>query len=269
MDDAPFREWCGANKVLWPKLAVGSAPGTGRGVLATEAIHEGEVVVEVPDDAVLMAENCSIAELLAEAGLAKPAADALLEVQGLVVAVMAERALGIASRWAPYLGFLPDSMDHMPVYWQPDELAELRGTAALDKLEGRVQHPADAPTRVEELFGALVVPLVEGDKGLAKALLGPKGLPSKGKAAEEAKQRLLQQYKWATSAVASYSFILGDEQFQSMCPVWDLLNHVTGRANVRLRHDAARGALQMVATRPIAAGEEVVNNYGRLCPLSS
>jgi hypothetical protein len=39
-------------------------------------------------------------------------------VQGLVVAVMAERALGIASRWAPYLGFLPDSMDHMPVYWQ-------------------------------------------------------------------------------------------------------------------------------------------------------
>jgi hypothetical protein len=137
MDDAPFREWCGANKVLWPKLAVGSAPGTGRGVLATEAIHEGEVVVEVggvslvgftwhhtppgdcfgllhhaqgpcsqrscvgllvqhferqgsaacrawlcsktaclvtqascvhrqvPDDAVLMAENCSIAELLA------------------------------------------------------------------------------------------------------------------------------------------------------------------------------------------------------------
>jgi hypothetical protein len=33
-----------------------------------------------------------------------------------------------------------------------------------------------------------------------------------------------QQYKWATSAVASYSFILGDDQFQSMCPVWDVSN---------------------------------------------
>jgi len=31
-----------------------------------------------------------------------------------------------------------------------------------------------------------------------------------------------QQYKWATAAVASYSFILGDDQFQSMCPVWDV-----------------------------------------------
>jgi hypothetical protein len=63
-------------------------------------------------------------------------------------------------------GFVPRKKRRAQL--QPDELAELRGTAALDKLEGRVQHPADAPTRVEELFGALVVPLVEGDKGLAK-----------------------------------------------------------------------------------------------------
>ena len=54
----------------------------------------------------------------AEVGLAKPTADPLLEVQGLVVAVMAERALGPRSKWGPYLSFLPDSMDHMPVYWE-------------------------------------------------------------------------------------------------------------------------------------------------------
>lgn len=29
---------------------------------------------------------------------------------------------------------------------------ELRGTAALDKMRGRVQHPADAPTRVSDPF---------------------------------------------------------------------------------------------------------------------
>jgi hypothetical protein len=33
---------------------------------------------------------------------------------------------------------------------------------------------------------------------------------------------LMQQYKWATAAVASYSFVLGDDQYQSMCPVWDV-----------------------------------------------
>jgi hypothetical protein len=31
---------------------------------------------------------------------------------------------------------------------QESELEELRGTAAHDKMLGRVQHPADAPTRV-------------------------------------------------------------------------------------------------------------------------
>lgn len=51
---------------------------------------------------------------------------------------------------------------------QPDELSELKGTAAHDKLSGRVQHPADAPTRVGELFEALVVPWVEGDQKIAK-----------------------------------------------------------------------------------------------------
>lgn len=47
-------------------------------------------------------------------------------------------------------------------------------------------------------------------------------------------------------------------------PAPQLLNHITGRVNVRLHHDAERGALQMIATRPISAGEEVVNNYGCL-----
>lgn len=35
---------------------------------------------------------------------------------------------------------------------QDAELAELRGTAALDKMEGRVQSPADAPTRVSVVY---------------------------------------------------------------------------------------------------------------------
>ena len=64
-----------------------------------------------------MAESSRAAAQLAAAGLCKPADDALLEVQGLVLGVMAERAAGAASRWAPYLDWLPESMEHLPVYW--------------------------------------------------------------------------------------------------------------------------------------------------------
>jgi hypothetical protein len=45
--------------------------------------------------------------------------------------------------------------------------------------------------------------------------------------------------------VASYSFVLGDDAYQGMVPVWDLLNHISGAANVRLHHDAQRGVLQV------------------------
>lgn len=55
----------------------------------------------------------------------------------------------------------------------------------------------------------------------------------------------LQPYLWSTAAVASYSFVLGDDHYQGMVAVWDLLNHITGAVNVRLNHDADRGVLQV------------------------
>jgi hypothetical protein len=57
----------------------------------------------------------------------------------------------------------------------------------------------------------------------------------------------LQAYCWATAAVASYSFVLGDDHYQGMVPVWDLLNHITGAVNVRLHHEPEQGVLQVRA----------------------
>jgi N-lysine methyltransferase SETD6 len=51
---------------------------------------------------------------------------------------------------------------------------------------------------------------------------------------------------------------------QAMVPLWDLLNHVTGQANVRLHHCSDKGCLQMIATKDIPAGAELINNYGDL-----
>ncbi len=92
---------------------------------------------------------------------------------------------------------------------QDSELRELRGTSALDKMEGRVQAAADAPTRVRQLWEELVCPFVQdhprlrlpdGDKGWAL-------------------------YQWATAAVSSYSFILGDDKYHvrgeaGECTAW-------------------------------------------------
>lgn len=42
-----------------------------------------------------------------------------------------------------------------------------------------------------------------------------------------------------------------------MVPVWDAVNHVTGKCNTRLHHCAESGALQMIATAHIAKGQQV------------
>lgn len=71
-------------------------------------------------------------------------------------------------------------------------------------------------------------------------------------------------YCWATAAVTGYCFALGDASIHAMVPFWDMLNHVTGRANVRLNHDADKNVLQMIATARIAKGDELINSYGDL-----
>lgn len=43
-----------------------------------------------------------------------------------------------------------------------------------------------------------------------------------------------------------------------------MLNHATGKCNVRLHHDDYQGTLQMLATADIASGQELVNSYGQL-----
>lgn len=41
-----------------------------------------------------------------------------------------------ALRWAPYLAWLPAALPHLPMFWPPEALERLAGTAAADKLAG-------------------------------------------------------------------------------------------------------------------------------------
>ncbi len=78
--------------------------------------------------------------------------------------------------------------------------------------------------QVPQLWEDLIAPFIHEHPGL--------GLPH-GEAGYEL-------YRWATAVVASYSFMLGDDKYQAMVPVWDALNHITGKVNVRLHHCTKR-----------------------------
>ena len=60
---ADFLAWCTQQGITYPKCGISNFDNTGRGVGAIDDIDKNEVVLSVPDDAVLMPETCSLAEV--------------------------------------------------------------------------------------------------------------------------------------------------------------------------------------------------------------
>jgi hypothetical protein len=114
--------------VLWLKRQGARLEGVrlhssehGTSVVSTRAIHEREVVAAVPERLVMsmITLRSSATDALVEHGF-RPAAV-------LQLAVAAERALGPASTWYPYLATLPESED-LPLVWSAAEQRWLAGT---------------------------------------------------------------------------------------------------------------------------------------------
>ena len=63
VDQAPqFLAWCNTQGIALSKCSAQQYEETGRGIGASEGIQKGEVILNVPDDAVLMPTTCSIAK---------------------------------------------------------------------------------------------------------------------------------------------------------------------------------------------------------------
>jgi SET domain-containing protein 6 len=246
-----FTNWLDEKKVTLGAVAVGSFKRTGRGVVATRDIDEGEVVVCVPDDAVLTAETSAVREdleaFLGDDGCESPR----LEKELLVIAVMCELCAGEKSSWFPYLSVVYDGAraGHSVLAWTDDEASTLHGTDAWRDAYENDDDGLDLPTMTETHWDNVVRLFFEQNPKLAG-----------GHSMED----LQELHFAATAMVAGYSFTLGDEEIQGMVPFWDMFNHAPPcDAHVRLNHDEKKG-LQMITTRKVKKGEEVFNTYGPL-----
>lgn len=284
--------------------------------VSSQSVTSGTMLLSVPDEAVLMAEDSCIHLELEAANLGHGSFNErhLMGIR-LVIALMAEKCAGANSRWDLYIASLPNEVPGMPLTWTFPQRAALLRCSVADRMTGAavlpmaaqmsstarhsavhstagnsaVQQPeppqdplssvsgdwpsAELPTLVAETWQTTVLPFVVANNhrfDASAATLGgerdqKKQLSASGTppSADDI-DRLHQLYIWATSVVAAYSFELGDDRFQALVPLWDSLNHVSGQRNVRLHHDEEKGELQMIATKSIAVGEELINDYGEL-----
>ena len=292
-----YLAWMKKKGVKLNGVSIGRFPHTGRGCVATRDIKEGDVLVEVPEAAIITADGSVAGSALVAFGLGGEALlheySPRLEREALVLAVMAEMSRGEESEFAPYLAALPTlRATHSPLGWSGAELAELEGTSALNRMTSAEDESLELPSMTADHWKHVARPFLQRNPEFAR-------MPAAGAddddhddedddAAEENARRM---YLHATALVAGFSFTLGEDDdsveddaaaaaaaddddsdsqvstggdtVQAMVPFWDMLNHVEPESSsVRLDHDEDANTLRMIAIRPHAKGEEVFNTYG-------
>ena len=287
-----YLRWLRAAGVRLSGVTIGQFPRSGRGCVATRDLHVGDVVVEVPEDAILTADTSVAADALRDF-FGGDSAMPRLEREALVLAVMAEMARGEASRVYAYLNALPSlRATHSPLGWTLGELAELEGTSCAERMFAE-DEDAELPSMTVEHWKHVAAPFFRRFPEFA--VVRPADVGS----TEGAVTALRKTYLHATALVAGFSFTLGEDDeddeddedaedaedaeddaaasssssssdgarasTQAMVPFWDMLNHVSPElASVRLEHDARAATLKMVCVRPVKRGKEVFNTYGAL-----
>jgi hypothetical protein len=308
---AAFAEWLrSAGGFLHPSLDLfGALPHGDRGVVATAAIPEGEQLLLIPRHLCLHVPQAGDTAAGGHAAAPPDDSPALAAIAALdpapspifatVLLLMAERARGAASAFAPYLGVLPEAHDCL-LSWTDEERQGLAGTGA--RRARSLQLCAHAALmRAEPASDVYILVLL-----LARAALerGPADDPAAAVHAREVSPLCASRpdvwppaacgaaaFEWAMGMVQSRAFHLVADNWLTrareegaalyLIPAIDMLNHATRpearNTELRMSSEEAtatcgrpprevtlRGFFTMRAERAVAPGEQVLHTYGDL-----
>ncbi|CEJ01742.1 hypothetical protein RMCBS344292_15763 [Rhizopus microsporus] len=252
-----FWDWLVANgATISDKIAFKDyrSENSGRGVIATQDIKEGDVLFSLPRSILLSQLTSPLKDKVSE----------LSELPGwtpLILCMMYEIDKP-DSFWKPYFDVLPREFS-TPMFWNQDDLKELEGTDIVSKIGKKDS---------DDLFHNQLEPIIKKHPELF-----------------DEKKHNLELFHICGSLIMAYSFLdemqklpkkkTQEEQEEeeeddddddddeegliTMVPMADMLNHKTGFNNARLFHEP--DCLQMKAIKNIKEGEQIYNTYGDLC----
>lgn len=96
-------------------------------IVALQDIDEDEELFCIPLSCVLTTKKSDLSQIRPHI------LDRLDPWNALVLVMIYEHGKGMTSTWWPYLNILPTDFDTL-IYWSPLELAELQGSAVIDKI---------------------------------------------------------------------------------------------------------------------------------------
>jgi SET domain-containing protein 6 len=221
--------------------------------VARETIAEDETLFSIPRSTILTTETSSIPKTIS-AELQDP-------WLSLILTMLFEHQQAQNSKWAPYFDVLPTDFDTL-MFWSEAELKALQGSAVVNKI-GK----ASADATFEEQILPLVYQNVQAFN-----------------AQNLSNDQLLALCHRMGSTIMSYAFDLeqadaapessqdgweedsddgsGPVMPKGMVPLADMLNANADLNNAKLFHED--DAVVMRSIKPIAAGEQIYNDYGSL-----
>lgn len=235
-------------------------------LVAAADFDEDELVFSIPRNAVLNVQtalrnaSASTSEailnmpswLVCRLPFFSPASKSLTAPQALTTLIIAE-SLSKDSKWAPYFAVLPQQLDSL-VFWEEPELAELQASTVVHKI---------GKAKAEEMFSQHIAPLGFLDCNtdmchrVASIIMAYAfDIPEKTNTMES-----------NTGGDDGEDELVSDDEedektLLSMIPLADMLNADADRNNARLCCD--NEDLEMRTIKPIAKGEEIFNDYGQL-----
>lgn len=227
-----FTAWLEASDVSLNGFVLeNSENAAGIGAIATDDLKVGHCLFRLPKKLCIHQSESDVGKAISGWGL-------LLSTWTALALTIAYETSKPDSRWSGYLAFLPkveQKLLNLPLQWSDEELRGLEGTGLCIRA---------GKQRAAVYYQRHVLPFIQSHPNLF-----PHGLD-------------FQQFIHCGALVSAYSFTL--ENGVVMMPVADALN-ADGRdaSNARLQQvDDGDGCWEMVVTRPVSKGEELLNFYG-------
>jgi len=156
----------------------------------------------------------------------------LCKIINITVYMLLEVRKGKKSFWYPYLFILPETLNHIPVFWEKD-LKYLRGSDILNDINYKKRQLLDEYDILK--YSKL-----------------------------QLHDLTLAEYMRMRSLVSSrnFSLYIDGEENSVMVPLADMLNH-SNSADTHWTYNTSLNAYQMTATKKIKVGQEISDSYGR------
>tara|TARA_B100000795_G_C22802759_1_gene442849 strand:- start:3590 stop:4753 length:1164 start_codon:yes stop_codon:yes gene_type:complete len=228
-------EWLNQHKVNTDNLKIIDQPNNERGVISAKHIKKDEFVFLIPKHLLITnrtAEQLPEIKHLDNVFQNKtPTEKSIIKIS--VFMLFAEEFEGIMSTvdWTPYFDTLPETLDHIPIFWKED-LEYIRGSYLYERIRERNR-------LIREEYRVLKNNIPDFDVFR------------------------FYDYHRMRSLVSSRNFKLtiNGDIVSAMVPFADMLNH-SNTCQTRWSYNDQLQSYQMVAKTPISSGYEIMDSYG-------